>query len=286
VVSVLWGANWPAMKVAVTEVSPWLFRSVCVGLAGVSLLTLAMAAREPVRLRLEHLAGFLVPTFLAVTCWNIFSAFGLQHMGGGRGAILAYTMPVWAALLAIPVLGERLDGRRIGALGLGMAGVAVLAGPDIVSGRADLMGITYMLLAAISWGFGIVMLKRQRTELGAMALTGWQLILGGVPIFVATLFQPVFSLEHLTWRGVAGTLYAAFIGLTFCFAAYNKLVLMLPAGIAAISALMVPVVGLISSAILLGEPIGAPEVLALALVVSAVALVLWPRRAVESVSPD
>jgi drug/metabolite transporter (DMT)-like permease len=270
------------MKVAVGEMSPWLFRSICVGLAGVSLLALAALAREPVLLRRSSLGPVALVSFFNVTCWNLFSAFGLQHVGGGRAAILAYTMPVWAAILAIPLLGERLDGRRIGALALGMAGVAVLAGPDIVSGRADLIGLTYMLLAAVAWGVGIVGMKLQRTGLGAMALTGWQLILGGLPIFVATLVLPVLSLENVTWRGWAGTLYAAFVGLTFCFAAYNKLVLMLPAGIAAISALMVPVVGLISSAILLGEPIGAPEVLALALVVSAVALVLWPRRAVES----
>jgi drug/metabolite transporter (DMT)-like permease len=270
------------MKVAVGEMSPWLFRTACVGIAGISLLVLAALAREQVRLRRRDVWVIALIAFSNVTCWNLFSAFGLQHVGGGRAAILAYTMPVWAALLAIPLLGERLDGRRIGALALGMAGVAVLAGPDIISGRADLKGLIYMLLAAVAWAVGIVSLKLQRTGLGAMALTGWQLILGGLPIFAATLVLPVLSLEHLTWRGVAGTLYAAFIGLTFCFAAYNKLVLMLPAGIAAISALMVPVVGLISSAILLGEPIGTPEVLALALVISAVALVLWPRRAVAN----
>jgi drug/metabolite transporter (DMT)-like permease len=213
-----------------------------------------------------------------VTIWNLLSALALKHMAGGRGAILAYTMPVWTSLLAVPLLGERIDARRAGALALGIAGVGILAGPDLLAG-GDPLGPTFMLLAAMAWGAGIVALKLRPSGLGAVALTGWQLALGAVPILLATaVVEPHPDLARLTWRGVAGTAYATFVGLTFCFAAYNKIVLMLPAGVAAISILLIPPVGLFSSALLLGEPAGLREIVALALVVSAVALVLLPRR--------
>jgi drug/metabolite transporter (DMT)-like permease len=267
------------MKAAVGEVSPWLFRSVCVALSAAGLMTLAALTREPMRLRRAALPSVALPALFGVTCWNLFSAFGLQHIGGGRGAILAYTMPVWTALLAVPILGERVDARRVGALALGMAGVATLAGPDLLAGRGDPLGPLFMLLAAVAWAAGIVTLKLRPTGLGTLALTGWQLVLGGIPILVATaILEPSPDLTRLTWRGVAGTLYAALVGLTFCFAAYNKIVLMLPAGVAAISILLIPPVGLFSSALLLGEPLGWRELASLALVVAAVALVLLPRR--------
>ena len=59
---------------------------------------------------------------LSVTGWHLFSAFSLVHMGGGRGAIVAYTMPIWAALFSAWYLKERLSRRRMAALALGMAG--------------------------------------------------------------------------------------------------------------------------------------------------------------------
>lgn len=278
-VTLFWGVNWPAMKAAVSEVSPWVFRSICVSVSAVCLLAFAAVSGETVRLRRPALVAVVFPALFGVTAWNMFSALGLRHMAGGHGAILAYTMPVWTALLAVPLLGERIDARRAGALVLGLAGVAVLAGPDVLAG-GDLLGPLYMLLAAMAWGVGIVTLKLRPSGLGAVALTGWQLALGAVPILLATaVIEPHPDLSHLTWRGVAGIAYAAFVGLTFCFAAYNKIVLMLPAGVAAISILLIPPVGLFSSALLLGEPVGARELASLILVVAAVSLVLLPRRA-------
>ena len=69
---------------------------------------------------------------LSVTGWHLLSAFSLVHMGGGRGAIVAYTMPVWAALFGAWYLGERLDRRRLAALALGMLGIGAAdrPGPD------------------------------------------------------------------------------------------------------------------------------------------------------------
>jgi drug/metabolite transporter (DMT)-like permease len=278
-ITILWGLNWPAMKMAVSELSPWTFRAACMAISGAGLMAVAALAGERLTLPRAYWPPFLVVASCSVTGWNLLSAFSLKHMAGGRGAIVAYTMPVWAALFSALWLKERLEPRRILALSLGMLGIGLAIGPDLVGLSRDLLGPFFMILAAICWAAGTVAIKTRAWPIGMMAHTAWQLVIGGIPILLAWLvIEPDPDLSRLTWKGVASTLYAAIIGLIFCFAAFNKVVTLLPATAAAISILAIPIVGLLGSAWLLGEPVGWRELGALALVLSAMGLVLIPRR--------
>ena len=278
-ISLLWGLNWPVMKFAVGELSPFTFRSFCVVVSGLGLMALATLSGERMAVPRALWPPLAAVALLSVTGWHLFSAFSLVHMGGGRGAIVAYTMPVWAALFGAFYLGERLDRRRLASLALGMLGIGLLIGPDLIGLSRDPLGPLLMIGAAICWAGGIVVMKKESWPVGIMALTGWQLLLGGVPIVLAwLLLEPHPDLSRLTWAGALATLYAATVALIFCFAAHNKVVTLLPATAAAISTLAIPVVGLLSSAWLLGEPLGWREILALLLVLAAVGLVLVPGR--------
>ena len=281
-ISVLWGLNWPIMKVAVGELSPLTFRVACVVISGLGLLAIAAVLGERLSVPRSHWRPLLVVAVGSVTGWHLFSAFSLTHMGGGRGAIVAFTMPVWAALFGAWYLRERLTPSRLVALSLGMLGIAILIGPDLVGLGRSPLGPFLMIAAAMCWAAGIVVMKGEAWPVGIIALTGWQLVLGGVPIVLAWLvLEPRPDLSQLTWTGILATLYAATVALIFCFAAHNKVVTMLPATVAAISTLAIPVVGLLSAAWLLGEPVGLREFAALALILGAMALVLLPRRPAE-----
>lgn len=267
------------MKVAVSELSPWTFRIFCVVVSGGGLLVLAALAGERLALPRPFWLPLLWTALLGVTGWHMLSAFGLQHIEGGRGAIVAFTMPVWAAILSALLLRERIDRRRLAALALGMLGIAVLIGPDVAGLGRSPLGPLLMIGAAMCWAGSIVLLKVPRWPIGIMALSGWQLIVGGLPIIViGFLVEPHPDLSRLTWAGIGATLYAATVALIFCFAAYNKVVTMLPATAAAISSLAIPVVGLLSSAWLLGEPAGWREFLSLGFVLGGMTLVLLPRH--------
>lgn len=277
-ISVLWGLNWPVMKVAVTELSPWTFRATCVVVSGVGLMLLAWATGETLAVPRRQWRALLVVSVFSVTGWHLFSAFSLVHMGGGRGAIVAYTMPIWAALFSAWYLKERPTRRRLSALVVGMTGILFLIGPDLLGIGHDPLGPMLMIGAAICWAAGIVALKGERWQIGIMALTGWQLLLGGIPIVLAWLIvEPHPDLSRLTWAGGLATLYAATVALIFCFAAHNKVVTLLPATAAAISTLAIPVVGLLSSAWLLAEPVGWRDIAALILVLASIAMVLLPE---------
>lgn len=275
----LWGLNWPAMKLAVGELSVWTFRAICTLGSGVILLGYARLMGERLRFTSAELPGVLFLALFGVVGWNLLSAFGLQHIEGGRGAVIAYTMPVWAALLGTWLLKEQLSLRVITALALGLLGIAVLIGPDLLEGKAQPLGAALMVLAALVWAIAIIALKSRSWSIGIIPLTGWQLLFGSLPIVAIWLaVDRGAGLAAVTPAAWAATAYATIIGLGFCYTAYNKVVTLLPATVAAISTLAIPVVGLGSSALLLGEPAGAREVAALILVIGALSLVLLRPR--------
>ncbi len=277
-VTVFWGLNWPAMKVAVAELGPLFFRSLNIYLAACGLFLLARLGGERLRPAPEELRRLLPVALVNVGGWHLFTGLGLALIEGGRAAIIAYTMPVWAALVERLWLGHRQGLRVMLALTLGLVGVAVLIAPELTRLSDRPLGALLILAAAISWATGSVMTRAGRWSLAVLPLTGWQLVLGGLPVVAAWLLvDPVPDLSALTWRGILGTAYASTIALVLCFAAFIKMVTLLPPAVVGISILATPVVGLVSSAWLLGEPAGLREAVALALVLPAIALVLLRR---------
>jgi drug/metabolite transporter (DMT)-like permease len=274
-VTVLWGINWPVMKIAVTEIPPWTFRTVCVFASGVTLLALARLSGESIRLERRLWLPLTGVALLGITAWHMLTAYGLLHMASGRASIIAFTMPLWAAPLSVWFLGERLDARRILGLGLGMVAMALLLGPDLLTVGEAPLGAFLMLTAAFVWAASTVGFKAVDWRMSIMALSGWQLLIGGVPIVVVcAMLEPLPDFSALSPRGLLALFYVAFVALVFCFTAFLKIVRMLPANVAALTTLAIPIVGLLSSALLLGEPVGVKELLALVLVILALGMVL------------
>lgn len=279
-ITILWGLNWPAMKIGVEVMSPWTFRAITVVMASAGLLLFAWFSGHALRLSAAEARRLIPVALCGVTGWHLCSAFGLAHMASGRAAIVAYLMPVIASVYAAWRLGERLDGRRLTSLALGLVGMGFLLVPDLAAIARNPLGPIFMLGAATFWALGIVELKARRFSLGPVALTGWQLALGGVPILAATaLLAPLPDPAAMTGAGALAILYAGLVGAAFCFAAHNRLVGLVPAGVAAIATLAIPVVGVLSSAVLLGERVGWSEITALVAVLAAVSLVVVPTSA-------
>jgi drug/metabolite transporter (DMT)-like permease len=276
-VTILWGANWPAMKLAVSEFEPWTFRVVSVVGAGLTLLVLAKLAREPLILERRLVLPHLAISFFGVTLWHMLTAYGLLWVGGGRAAIIAFTMPIWATLLSIVFLRERPTALLGLALVLGTIGLFVLIGPDLARVGQEPLGALLILGAAFVWAVQTVATKAFDWRIGTMALSGWQLLAGGLPIFAVWLRLGDWpDPERVTVQGVLALLYVVFIALVFCFTTFLRIVRLLPAIAASLSTLAIPVVGVASSAWLLGEPVGLRELVALFLVLAAVGSVVLP----------
>ena len=275
VLTVLWGVNWPVMKRAVAEVPVWTFRSICLFGAGAGFVLICRSAGQSFRVPRGQVRPLLIVSLFNITIWHICSATGLVHLAASRAAIIAFTMPLWASLLAVPLLGERPTVYTVGGLVAGLAGMAVLILPQYELVLADPVGPVVMLVAAISWAIGTVALKYYRFTMPVAVLTGWQLILGGIPVALGALvFDRGFDPGLVSWEAWLATAYAVIVATLFCHWAWFKLVSRFPAVAISVGSLAIPVVGVLTSAVGLGEAVGWDVLAALALVLTALFLVL------------
>jgi drug/metabolite transporter (DMT)-like permease len=292
VLTVLWGSNWPAMKLALRELDPWTFRTTCLLVGGGGLLALVRLGGQSLRVPRSERGPLALVAFFNITAWHLCSAYGLTLVQAGRAAIIAYTMPLWTVAFARILVGERITPPRLTALALGLGGMAALIAPEASALWQAPAGTLLMLIAAASWAFGTVLTKAQRWTIPTATLTGWQLILGAVPIALGALLRSIGTdtgsaarLASLSSGALLGTAYATFVGVIFCHWAWFRLVSMLPAAVAAIGTLGIPIVGLFTSALVLGEPVGTAELTALVLVVAGLGILVRGMTAGPSESP-
>jgi drug/metabolite transporter (DMT)-like permease len=280
VLALTWGCNWPVIKVGVTELAPLTFRAVTLPFAAVGLLWIARLSGESIRVPRPWLGRVSLLALLNISAWSVLIVFGVQQMPAGRSAIIAYTLPIWSVLFSLWLLHEPLSGRKIAGLVLGVAGMAVLLGEEALNVRRAPIGTLMILGAAIAWGLGTVLLRRWVPPLPHVALTGWMMLLGWIPLAVAApLLDPYFrSLEGMSGTAWFALLYNIFISGAIANWAWFSLARTLPVAVSSLSSLPVPVIGVFSGMLFLGERPGVSEFIALALVLGSVACVMWPAR--------
>lgn len=274
--AVFWGLNWPAMRVALTVVPVWDYRLIGVLVGGLSVLAIARLGGASLRVPRQQVGPLLLCSLFNIVGWNILTGYGLTLMEAGRSAIIGYTMPLWATLFSTLLVKEPLTLLKTAGLTFGLVGLAILLGGDLASMTAAPLGAIFILLAALSWGFGVALLKRFRWTVSSATLAGWQLVTA----------SPMILLGRWLFAGDAGWgdawshaqivafAYSVTIPMSFCFWAWYETVRLFPASVAAIGTLAIPMVGVFSGALLLGEPVGWRELTALLLVIGGLASVL------------
>jgi drug/metabolite transporter (DMT)-like permease len=262
------------MKLAVLEIPVWTFRSLCLVGGGTILLALTTLSGERLAVPLRVMPTLLLASIFNITLWHVLTAYALLNTSSGRASIIGYTMPLWASVLSVLFLNVRIGWRELIALTLGMAALLLLVVEDLGAIGASPTGPLLIGLAAFSWAIGTLLVKRFAPwPVPVMALTGLQQLIGAIPIVIGWwLLEPVPDFSTVSTPALLSLVYTVTIAMVFCHTAYFKLVELLPAHVAAISTLGIPIVGVISGALLLGEPVGLAEVAALLLVVTGLTL--------------
>ncbi len=278
VLTLVWGCNWPVLKMGVAELAPLTFRSLTLPFAAIGMLVVAAVSGDGIRVPREWWPRVAVLALVNIAGWNGFVLFGVQQLPAGRSAILAYTMPIWATLIAMAVLHEPLNRRKIVGLILGMLGMAVLLGDDIRHIRSTPTGALMILIAAIVWACGTVLLRKWKPPIAQNTLAGWMMLSGWVPLAILAPFfdpHPPGYLLHLSGSTWFAILYNVFLAGTLAHWAWFTLARTLPVAVSSLSSLPVPVVGVFAGMLFLGERPGPSEFIALALVIASLFAVLF-----------
>ncbi len=264
VLTLLWGTNWALFPLAVHEVSVWTFRGVSSLGAGLALLAVARLRGLPMTIPRRYWPTVAAATFCYLVVWNVASTYAAVLIPSGQAAVLGFTMPLWAALIGWAVLGQPLGARMLFALAFGAAAVGLLAWRGMDAYAQAPLGVALALTAAVGWAAGTVILKRGAVAVPALVLTGWQLLATSVPIGTVALVLGEGGWFWPSWASIGVIAYITLVPMAIGNFCWFTIVGMLPAPVAGLSSIMVPVVAMLAGALVHAEPLGAVQLLAMA----------------------
>ena len=273
ITSVGWGFNWPVTKYLLGELPPLTLRGVTGVIGALLLAALALTRGQGLAVAEGQWPRLVLAGMLNVTCWMVLMAFALLYLPASEATLIAYTMPVWASLLAWPVLGEKPTVLRTVGLVMAFAGLAsIMGGNGFAASIAKLPGILMALGGAIGFALGTVLVKRLPIKLPPITAAAWQIGIGCLPIATVGLLIETTHLEKVTPIGWALLFYSTVVQFCIAYVSWFAALARLPASVAAIGTMAVPVIGVVASAIALSEPLGPGQIAALVLTLAAVVL--------------
>ena len=268
-----WGISYPVTAFVLRTIDVWSTRLLIMSASAFVLLLVGRLQGATLVVPRGHWPDLIIAALCNMAIFQICMTYGVQLLSPGRTSVIVYTMPLWASIFAVFLLGERLTWPRIIAMGLGLVGLAVLIGQDLSHLRNAPLGAALTLLSAVSFGLGTVWMKRRQWHNDMTVLAGWQLVIALVPVALiwaisdATLSLSAISRE--SWQALA---YLVFIANALAYFSWFRVVAAFPAMVSGIGAMAVPVVGVLSSTWMLGEKVGWREGAALGLVIAAIAV--------------
>lgn len=276
--TLMWGVNWPMMKLSLRELSPLYFRAITMTL-GASWLWLFFRARGvrmlPHGTEWKTVVTLALPNMLG---WHTISIFGVKELSSGRAAILGFTMPIWTVLLGALFLDQKLTLRVAWATLAVAAAIALLMAHELHNLTGRPLGVLWMELAALSWAIGTLMMRRLTITLPTEALAVWMMLLTSVCLWVLALVAepvPSFQFSPAMWGSLV---YGVFINYGFAQIIWFGLARNLPPATSAMSVMAIPLIGTLSATIVVGEVPHWQDYVAVVLVMSAIAAVLLPAR--------
>lgn len=276
--TLVWGLNWPVMKLGVSDYPPLTFRALSMWL-GLPVLALGLRLlKVPFGVPRAHWRELLVLAAANMFFWHACIILAVQQLSSGRAAILGYTMPIFSALIGAWWFRDRLSAR--GWLGVGAAalGVSLLLWHEFTALSGRPVGVMLALVAASTWALGTHLLRRTTIPLPTLTLSFWMTVQACV---VMSALAVAFEVPR--WKAPSATAWGAIVFnavliFGFAHAVWFYLARSLPPVASTLSVMMIPVLGVFSGAWWLGERLHWQDWAAVGLMAVAIAAVLLPRR--------
>jgi drug/metabolite transporter (DMT)-like permease len=273
ITSVGWGFNWPVTKYLLSELPPLTMRGSCGVIGAILLALLAVVSGQSLRVPRELWGRLVLAAFLNVACWMALMGLALLYLPASEAALIAYTMPIWASMLAWPVLGERPNLLRVISLVMAFAGLAaIMGGNGLAASVAKLPGIIMALVGAFGFATGTVLAKKLPLNLPPLSAAAWQIGIGCLPVAIVGLLVENADIARVSNLGWILIFYSTVIQFCIAYVSWFAALARLPASVAAIGTMAVPVIGVVASAVALHEPLGIGQIAALVFTLAGVVL--------------
>jgi drug/metabolite transporter (DMT)-like permease len=282
--SLIWAYNWIMLKEGLRFSGPFDFTALrC--MAGAPLLFAAMVwMKKPLApvapWRLLVLGLFQTTGFLCFASWALVAG------AVGKSTVLVYTFPFWTLLFAWPVLGERIRGMQWLAIGLAAIGLTLVLEPWNLSG--SFASRVFAVLAGVSWAISSVIAKKWRNEgdFDLLSVTAWQMLLGGIVCCIIAWLVPSRPVEW-SWYFVLVLGYGVLLGSVAGWLLWLYILKHLPAGIASLSLMAVPALGVLLSKFQYGEHPRSIEITGMLLIGASLGLLSWLAiRSKRDIAPE
>jgi len=273
-----WGTNWPLFRIALEELPVFTFRTLVLSSAVIMLTTILLIRRESFAVPKGRWPALILASAMNIGIWNIATSLAVLYIPSGHASVLAYTMPLWVAVLGFVVFGQKLTGRLLAAIAIGAGAVAALMIPNFQSYATAPAGLFWGLLAGFCWAIGTFVVKRTNWSGMGLSLTFWQVLITLPPIALGALVFDGLPTHWPSTKALAATIYTGAIPMALGTATWFMLVKLLPAQVAALSSIAIPIVAIVSGILLLNEPLSALQAVAIGSTVIALWLALVPGR--------
>jgi drug/metabolite transporter (DMT)-like permease len=276
--TLVWGTNWPLFRIALDELPVWTFRTIVLSAAVIMLTLILVVRRESFAVPKGKWLPLIAASAMNIGVWNIATSFAVLYIPSGHASVLAYTMPLWVAVIGFAVFGQKLTGRLLAAILIGAAAVAALMIPNFQSYASAPLGLFWGLFAGFCWAVGTFIVKRTAWPGMGLSLTFWQVVLTLPPIAIGAFIIDGLPTHWPSTKALTATLYTGFIPMALGTATWFALVKLLPAQVAALSSIAIPIVAIVSGILILHEPLSALQAVAIASTVISLWLALVPGR--------
>ena len=277
----VWGIHWPVAKTGLRDLPPFTYGVFRVGTA----LAL-IAAIQIARGNLRRPDRRDLPIILSVALGQMAGGIVLMNLAlpmisAGRSSILVYTMPLWVAVIQIAAYKSRASGRQLAGLLVGLVGIGVLLNPLAIDWHSpgEVLGSGELIVSALLWAVTTIHIRRHQWHSTPLALEPWQLLAALVPLVLAAIAFDAGKPIHWSPTSVAVVLYSGPLATALAFWLSQSISRSLTPLATTMGFLAVPVVGLVSSSILLAEPLTILDLVGFATTLAGIVIVsLAPER--------
>lgn len=280
----IWGYNWIVTKEGLRFAGPFDFAALRTIPGTLLIFAILIARGRPLALKAPGKA-FVFGLF-QTTGFNALASWALVAGAAGKTAVLVYTMPFWTLLFAWLLLGERIRGTQWLAVALSVTGLVLVLEPWQPGGT--FISKLLAVLTGVAWAVSAVLARKWRDTIGSdlLQFTAWQMLFGGLVLAAIAFVSPSRPVEwtpYFWFLLIYGTLLGTVAGWLLWLFVLQRL----PAGIAGLSIMAVPALGVLFSRLQLDEVPAAPEAIGMALIVASLTLLSWQAlRKARSMATD